>query len=151
VEPRLHGSLPLAGPGRDLRRRMTLKVTEDDDHAVLGLQPVEGSLQGVAFGPARRPIYHGNLGRGVYGQGPDTPLAQAPPADVDEDPIEPGIENRAISQVIETCPSQECRVMHGILGIAGIAQYDGGQTIGTQQTTFCQPLEGQATGRLPVA
>ena len=64
----------------------------------------------------------------IKGHEADLAAAAEPiPADVDQDPIEPGVETRRVAQCRRRAPGQDQRILGGVLGLGLIAEDQAGQ------------------------
>jgi hypothetical protein len=118
VEPGFDRPEPLAGLFGDLLERELGEVAQDDDHSLVGWQPVHGSAEGIGFSAALGPVLGLRLGHAVHRQEPDaTPAAQPVATDVDHDPLEPGIEAIRVAEAGEALPGDQRGILDRILGL----------------------------------
>jgi len=132
VKPRFHG--PGGDPESvgDVIDRQVRPETKDDGDAQVDIQSVDG-CQEVALtdepvvGIGRRLV--GRLG--VDRNEPDDPAAsQAIATDVDEDPVEPRLEPRWISERPDAIPRTNEGVVRRVLGVVEAAKDQAGETVG---------------------
>ncbi len=118
VESRSDGSRRLAEHFGDLGGFVSDVVAKDEDRALLGDEPSEGTIQLVTIGdgevvigrPRRVDREHPNVGE------PAPLTTGVGDADVRENAMDPGVESVRIAEVRQVTPGDHQRVLQGILG-----------------------------------
>ena len=118
VESRSDGSRRLAEHFGDLGGFVSDVMAKDEDRALFGDEPSEGTIQLVTIGNAevlvRRPRRidreHPNVGESA------SLTTGVGDADIGEDAMDPGVESVRIAEVRQVTPGDHQRVLQGILG-----------------------------------
>ncbi len=162
MEPGLHRAGGYAKSLGYLLNWQVPPVPQYDDDPLVGRQPGEGGLErepGIR-GSVRVGCRH--LGGVVEGNDANRPGMPHPvAADVDEDPVEPGVEPIHLAQCSPTRPGPGDSFLRRVFGLVAIAQDQGCEPVALQESrvieggerleAFATPGLGRAVGETPAA
>ena len=143
MEPRFDRALGPASPLSHGGQRQVGEVMQHDDDPLVGIEERHRSHYLVTLQDTAKRIglRDGLRDRVERDEAHAAATAQAVAADVDQDPIEPGLEAIGIAQGPGRPPGTDQSFLGRILGVALIAKEEAGQPIGAIQLSRRQAAE----------
>ena len=108
----------------DLGRLVANEVAEDQDRALVRLEPPEAAIELISIGDAQQLVRRGRIVDREHVQVRD-PLALPTgfgDADVGEEPVDPRVEPVRIAEARQVTPGDHQRFLQGILGPVDVTQ-----------------------------
>ena len=146
MQARLHRALANAKPSRDLIDAQVPEEAQRDDHALVWRKLRHGRSQQPAI--VHRAVSVRGFEPRLYGEilhGPPRCVAQTISAGVDQDPIEPMLEQRWIPQGRPLAPGHDKGVVGRVLSLGALAEDDLGEAVAGVKMLIGESSKGIST------